>query len=130
MDIIITATAEKFIRRMLRMSGTGDAGFRLVVTAGGCSGLAGDFSVESAPRTGDTVCNHHGMKFFLPAESRLLLAGVTIDFTDTATQTGLVFRDPKAAVGSCGTGVGATALPGVTSISLTSISRRHVATSS
>ena len=128
MDFIITAAAEKFIRRMLRMSGAADAGFRLVVTAGGCSGLAGDFSVESSPRPGDTVLDHRGMKFFLPAESRALLAGVTIDFADTATQTGLVFRDPKAAASSCGTSAGA--LPGVASISLTSISRRHVATSS
>jgi len=109
------------------MSGTGDAGFRLVVTAGGCSGLAGDFSVESAPRTGDTVCNHHGMKFFLPAESRLLLAGVTIDFTDTATQTGLVFRATKAAGSSCGTSVTA-ALPGVASVSIANIGRRLTAT--
>jgi len=127
MDITVTAAAEKFIRRLLRMSGTADAGFRLVVTAGGCSGLAGDFSVESAPRTGDTVCNHHGMKFFLPAESRLLLAGVTIDFTDTATQTGLVFRDPKAAGSSCGTSVTA-ALPGVASVSIANIGRRLTAT--
>jgi iron-sulfur cluster assembly protein len=94
MDVIITAAAEKFIRRMLRMGGAADAGFRLVVTAGGCSGLAGDFSVESAPRTGDVVFDHRGMKFFLPAASRALLAGVTIDFADTATQTGLVFQDP------------------------------------
>jgi iron-sulfur cluster assembly protein len=35
------------------------------------------------------------VKLFLPAESRLLLDGVTIDFADTATQTGLVFHDPK-----------------------------------
>jgi iron-sulfur cluster assembly protein len=128
MDIIVTAAAEKFIRRMLRISGTTDAGFRLVVTAGGCSGLAGDFSVESAPRSGDTVFDHHGMRFFLPAESRLRLAGITIDFADTAAQTGLVFQDPKAAAGGCGTSAGAAALPGVASISLASISRRHVGT--
>lgn len=37
-----------------------------------------------------------GVKLFLPAESRLLLEGVTIDFTDTPAKTGLVFQDPKA----------------------------------
>lgn len=123
MDVHITAAAEKFIRRMLRMGGSVDAGVRLVVTAGGCSGLAGDFSVESAPRPGDAVFDHGGMKFFLPAHSRLLLAGVTIDFVDTPTQTGLVFHDPKAAANSCGTG--AAALPGVASIAIASIGRRH-----
>lgn len=123
MELIITAGAEKFIRRMLRMGGTADVGFRLVVTAGGCSGLAGDFSVESAPRAGDVVFDHHGMKLFLPAHSRLLLEGVTVDFADTATQTGLVFKNPRAAAGSCGS---SGARPGdVASISPTSISRRR-----
>jgi iron-sulfur cluster assembly protein len=130
MDFIITTAAEKFIRRMLRMSGTADAGFRLVVTAGGCSGLAADFSVESAPRAGDGVCNHHDIRFFLPAESRLLLAGVTIDFADTATQTGLLLRDPKAPAASCGTSTGAAALPSVASVPIAGIGRRHAARSS
>lgn len=122
MDLTISAAAEKFIRRMLRMGGTADAGFRLVVTAGGCSGLAGDFTVESVPQAGDAVIDHQGMKLFLPAESRLLLAGVTIDLADTATQSGLVFRNPKAAAGSCASS--APGVPDVASISLGSISRR------
>jgi iron-sulfur cluster assembly protein len=122
MDLIITAAAEKFIRRMLRMGGSADAGFRLVVSAGGCSGLAGDFSVESAPKPGDFVFEHGGMRFFVPAPTRALLAGVTIDFADTPSQTGLVFHDPKAAANHCGTGA---SLPGVASVSIASISRRH-----
>lgn len=122
MDVIITAAAEKFIRRMLRMAGSASAGFRLVVSAGGCSGLTGDFSVESAPQPGDLVFEHGAMKFFMPAPSSALLAGVTIDFADTPTQTGLVFHDPKAAANPCGT---AAALPGVASVSIASISRRH-----
>ena len=122
MDLTITAAAEKFIRRMLRMGGTADAGFRLVVTAAGCSGLAGDFSVESTPRAGDAVIDRQGMKLFLPAQSRLMLAGVTIDFADTATQTGLVFQNPKAAAGSCASS--APGLPDVASVSLSSIGRR------
>src|ERR1019366_3661744 len=100
MDVIITAAAEKFIRRMLRMSGATDSGFRLVVTAGGCSGLSGAFSVEPRPLPGDAVYEHGGhggIKFFLPAESRLLLDGITIDFADTSTQTGLVVRGLLAA---------------------------------
>jgi len=123
MHVILTAAAEKFIRRMLRMGGSVDSGFRLVVTPGGCSGLSGDFSVESAPRPGDLVLDHGGMKFFLPAQSRALLEGVTIDFADTATQTGLVFLDPKAAANNCGTG--APMVPGLANVSIASISRRH-----
>ncbi len=124
MDLTITAAAEKFIRRMLRMAGTPESGFRLVVTAGGCSGLAGDFSIEPAPRATDAVLDHQGMRFFLPAESRLLLKGVIIDFADTPTQTGLVIHDPKATGGSCSSS-GKNAVPGVASIDVGSIGRRH-----
>ena len=124
MDMTVTAAAERFIRRMLRFGGSPECGFRIVMTSGGCSGLAGDFSIETAPQTGDAVHEHNGMKFFVPAESRLLLDGVTVDFADTPTQTGLVFHDPKAA-GSCCSSSSKDVLPGVSSIAIASIERRH-----
>ena len=69
--------------------------FRLAVSPGGCSGLAADISVRREPAAGEAVVERDGVKLFLPAESRILLDGVTIDFADTPSQTGLVFRDPK-----------------------------------
>ncbi|HUI22050.1 MAG TPA: iron-sulfur cluster assembly accessory protein [Methylocella sp.] len=102
MDLNITPAAEKFIRLMLRADGGAGSGFRLVVSPGGCSGLAADISVLPSPEPGDAIVERNGVKLFLPAESRILLDGVTIDFADTASQTGLVFRDPKAT--SCGHG--------------------------
>lgn len=120
MDVTITPAAERFIRRMLRFGGAPDGGFRLVVSTGGCSGLAGDFSVEAAPLPGDAVVELAGFKLFLPAESRLLLQGCTIDFAETATQTGLVFHNPKAPAQSCG-----SQPPGVATIAITSIGRRR-----
>ncbi len=123
MDMTITAAAEKFIRRMLRLGGEGGSGFRLVVTAGGCSGLSGNFSIENKPCAGDAVYEHNGLRLFLPAESRMLLQGVTVDFADTPTQTGLVFHDPKA--GACGCSSSKDALPGVSSVDISRIDRRH-----
>jgi iron-sulfur cluster assembly accessory protein len=101
MNVTFTPAAEKFIERMLRFGGSPGSGFRLSVSPGGCSGLAAEFDIESAPRPGDTVLDRNGMKLFLPAESRRLLDGVTVDFADTPTQSGLVFRDPKSSGGSC-----------------------------
>lgn len=105
MDLTITPSAAKFIQRMVRFGGAGEgAGFRLSVSPGGCSGLASEFSVEPAPLPGDAVVTIDGLKLFLPAESRILLQGVTMDFKDTPLQSGLVFQDPKAAgCGTCGT---------------------------
>ena len=101
MNVTITPAAEKFIKRMIRFGGGPGSGFRLVVSPGGCSGLAADFDVEAAPRAGDAVLDRNGMRLFLPAESRLLLDGVTIDFAETPTQSGLLFHDPKSRGASC-----------------------------
>jgi iron-sulfur cluster assembly protein len=112
MKFTVTTAAMKFIQRMLRLSGIAGSGFRLAVTPGGCSGLAARFVVEGAPRAGDAVIEHGGIKFFLPAESRLLLDGVTIDFAETPTQDGFVFHDPKAANCGCkSTDAAATSAP-------------------
>ncbi|MDB5655399.1 MAG: putative iron-sulfur cluster assembly protein [Tardiphaga sp.] len=97
MNFTITPKAEKFIRMAIRADGDGNSGFRLAVSPGGCSGLAADISVLRQPAAGDAIVERNGVKLFLPAESRLLLEGVTIDFADTAAQTGLVFHDPKQA---------------------------------
>jgi iron-sulfur cluster assembly accessory protein len=95
MDFTITPAAQKFMRMMLRADGAAGSGFRLAVSPGGCSGLAADISVLAGPLAGDAVVERSGVKLFLPAESRLLLDGVTVDFVDTPAQTGLVFHDPK-----------------------------------
>ena len=50
MELSLTPAAEKFVRRMIRFCGAGEqAGFRLMVSAGGCSGLASEFTVEASP---------------------------------------------------------------------------------
>jgi len=104
LDVTITPAAEKFIRRMMRFSDSPHGGFRLAVTAGGCSGLSATFGARAAPERGDAVANVAGLTLFLPAESRMLLEGVTIDFADTATATGFVFHDPKQAACGCASG--------------------------
>jgi iron-sulfur cluster assembly accessory protein len=96
MNLSITPAAARFIRLMLRADGGPESGFRLAVSPGGCSGLNADISVQAAPGPGEKTVVQDGVKLFLTAESRLLLEGVTIDFTDTAAKTGLVFHDPKA----------------------------------
>ena len=121
--IAITPAAEKFIRRIVRFSGLVEgAGFRLVVSAGGCSGYSSEFSAEPAPQAGEETLTLNGMRFFLPAESLLMLQGVTIDFTETATQSGLSFINPNQTACACSS-AGTTPLPGVTRIDISAIGR-------
>lgn len=120
-QVTITPAADKFMRRFVRFSGQpAGAGFRLLVSEGGCSGYNAEFSVEAQPPAGDEVLDVHGLKLFLPAESRLLLQGVTIDCVDTPTKSGLTFFNPSAAPCACsssGDSAGAATAPASVPIS-------------
>jgi iron-sulfur cluster assembly protein len=121
-QITVTPAAEKFMRRMVRFSDCPAGGFRLTVTPGGCSGYNAEFTVEATPRGGDAELAINGVRVFLPAESRLLLDGVTVDFADTPLQSGLTFFNPNAEACACGTG-GEARPPALASVALSSIKR-------
>jgi iron-sulfur cluster assembly accessory protein len=121
-NLTITPAAEKFMRRIVRFSGLpADAGFRLVVSPGGCSGYNSEFSAEAAPQPGEQLFEVNGLRLFLPAESRLMLEGVTIDFADTPTQSGLTFFNPNQE--ACGCSTSEPAVPGVAKIEISAIGR-------
>ena len=122
-NVTVTHAAEKFMRRIVRFSGLpAGAGFRLVVSAGGCSGYTAQFTAEPAPQPGEQELDVNGLRIFLPAESRLMLEGVTIDFADTPTQSGLTFFNPNQ--GACGCSSSAeSAMPGVATIEVGAIGR-------
>jgi iron-sulfur cluster assembly accessory protein len=108
---------------MVRFSDHPAGGFRLTVAPGGCSGYASEFSVEAVPAAGDAELAVNGLRMFLPAASRLLLDGVTIDFADTPTNSGLTFINPNQAACGCSSSGDAAAPPAVASVTLTSIKR-------
>jgi iron-sulfur cluster assembly accessory protein len=98
----ITLMAENFMRLMVRFGNAGaTAGFRLVVSPGGCSGLSSEFTVERAPHFGDYVIEMEFLRVFMPQDSRDLLEGCIIDFADTIMETGLTFFNPNSN-GKCG----------------------------
>jgi len=121
--VTVTPAAEKFMRRMVRFSEHPGGGFRLRVSPGGCSGYASEFTVEAAPLDGDSELAINGLRLFLTAQSRLLLDGVTVDFSDTPLQSGLSFVNPDAVASSCSTS-GDARPPAQATVSLASIKRR------
>ena len=122
-SVTVTPAAEKFMRRMVRFSANPSGGFRLSVSPGGCSGYSSEFSVEAAPKSGDSELAVNGLRVFLPAESRLLLDGVTVDFAETPTSAGLTFFNPNAAACGCSSS-GDAKPPSEATVSLASIKRR------
>jgi iron-sulfur cluster assembly accessory protein len=122
-NVTVTPAAEKFIRRMVRFSEHPEGGFRLTVSAGGCSGYNSEFTVVPAASAGDSELLVNGVKVYLPAESRLMLDGVTVDFADTPTKSGLTFTNPNAAACGCSTSGDAAAPPPQATVSVSSIGR-------
>ena len=101
-NISLTPAAAKFIGRILRFSGHGaSAGLRLRVSPGGCSGYSADFSAEATPATQEQALSIDGVRLFLGPDSLALLQGMTIDFIETATQSGLSFTDPNRPACAC-----------------------------
>ncbi|MFA6902499.1 MAG: iron-sulfur cluster assembly accessory protein [Gallionellaceae bacterium] len=123
MNITITPKAEKFMRRIVRFGGgPADSGFRLVVTPGGCSGLSAEFAAEPAPIAGDATFDWNGLKVFLPAESRILLEGVTVDFVETAVESGFSFFNPNSAPCACSSSESASK-PAMAAVNISAIKR-------
>jgi iron-sulfur cluster assembly accessory protein len=123
-QVTVTPAAEKFMRRMVRFSDHPAGGFHLTVTPGGCSGYSSEFKVAPALASGDSELLVNGLRVFLPAESRLLLDGVTIDFAESPTQSGLSFFNPAQAACGCSTSSDAAAtLPAEAGVTLSSIKR-------
>jgi iron-sulfur cluster assembly protein len=117
---------------MIRFNGgTPEHGFRLTVSPGGCSGLSSEFTVEAAPLAGDQIIETSGLRLFLPAESRILLDGATIDFKDTPMESGLAFITKNAGSCGCSSSGGehdhdhAEGPSGRATITLDSIQRKH-----
>ena len=86
----LTAAAEKFIRRVLRFGAGPEAGLKLKVTPGGCSGLAVEFDVAHAPSLSEVVWEPAGLRIFVDRGSLLFLNGATVDFSESVSQTGLM----------------------------------------
>ncbi|WP_028310395.1 HesB/IscA family protein [Derxia gummosa] len=124
-NVTLDPAATKFITRVVRFSGLpAGAGFRLTVTAGGCSGYNSEFTVEPKPFDGDEVLEINGLKLFLPAESRLMLEGVTIGFEETPTKSGLTFFNPNAAPCACSSSGETSTAPAMQTVDISSIVRK------
>lgn len=121
MELTITPPAEKFMQRLVRMSGQAQAVFRLTVSAGGCSGFATAFTVENALLPGDGTLAQNGLNVFWPADTGQLLNGGSLDCSDS---NGLVFVNPKAGNCGCGSSVPGRGGKHASTISIASIQRK------
>lgn len=101
--ITLTPSAAERIHETIRKKGLAEAGLRVRVVGGGCSGLQYNLDLETQERKGDKTFESEGMKVFVDLKSLLYLRGTEIDFVDALQGGGFKFRNPNAH-GSCSCG--------------------------
>ena len=98
----ITEQAARRIQALLAEKGMPDAGLRVKVVGGGCSGLTYKMDIDR-PREGDKVFEHAGVKIVVDRKGFLYLKGTELDYKDELMASGFTLRNPNVKR-SCGCG--------------------------
>ncbi|MQA89545.1 MAG: iron-sulfur cluster assembly accessory protein [Gemmatimonas sp.] len=102
--VTVTNTAVTEVRKyMVENSAAEEAGLRVGVLPGGCSGFQYGLNIEDEPADDDLVLEINGLKLFVDPFSMQYLGGVEIDFVTTFQGSGFTFNNPNA-TGGCGCG--------------------------
>jgi iron-sulfur cluster assembly protein len=102
--VTLTPVAVEKVQDFIQEHGVvGDAGLRVAVLPGGCSGFQYGLNIEDAPEADDEVLELGGVRVFVDPFSAQYLEGVEIDYVTSMMGQGFTFRNPNAS-GGCGCG--------------------------
>jgi iron-sulfur cluster assembly accessory protein len=102
--LTLTENALTEVKKFIETENAGpEAGLRIRVVPGGCSGFSYSMQIEDGPRQGDEILDHNGLKVFVDLFSRQYLDGVQVDYVNSVMGSGFTFSNPNA-TGSCGCG--------------------------
>jgi iron-sulfur cluster assembly protein len=121
--ITLTETAVEKVKEIAAAQGQAEAGLRVYIAGGGCSGFKYGMQLDTEPAPDDTVIEQAGLKVLVDSMSAPYLSGAIVDYIDdgilgqgfkvenpNATSTcgcGQSFRAEEpaaAAAGGCGSG--------------------------
>jgi iron-sulfur cluster assembly protein len=80
-----------------------EAGLRIAVIGGGCSGFQYQMTLDKEPQAEDKILDMEGLKVFIDSRSIPYLNGAQVDFVDGSNGSGFKFDNPNAQA-SCGCG--------------------------
>ena len=101
--IILSDSAVKRLRVLLEQRQTPEAGLRLAVKGGGCSGLQYAMEWAEKARERDKVFERDGVRVFVDPKSYLYLMGTELVFEETLMGSGFKLQNPNVK-GACGCG--------------------------
>ena len=104
-DLFLTDKAAEQVLTFMDQEGVtpANAGLRVSVLPGGCSGFKYGLNIETESLDDDYIIEDRGVRMFVDAFSAQYLGGTTIDFIDNMTGAGFSFTNPNAS-GGCGCG--------------------------
>ena len=103
--VAVTDAAAGKIHALLAEEQKNDAGLRVFVQGGGCSGFQYGLMIEegSGDAESDQIFESNGIKLFVDPISVRYLAGAEVDFVDNLMGGGFTIRNPNAKT-TCGCG--------------------------
>ena len=104
MDLTLTPRAATKVGGFLQEVAKGpDAGLRVAVLPGGCSGFQYGVDIDGGPEADDEILERHGIRIFVDPFSAQYLEGIEIDYVSSMMGSGFAFSNPQA-TGGCGCG--------------------------
>lgn len=100
--ISMSDAAVERLRALLADNGDPEAGLRVEVIPGGCSGFEYAMALEPA-REGDEVVGEEGARVYVDRFSLPYLLGVQLDYEESFQGAGFLINNPNASA-SCGCG--------------------------
>ncbi|GGM18740.1 HesB/IscA family protein [Deinococcus aerophilus] len=88
---------------ILSQSGKENAGVRVFIKSGGCSGYQYGMAIDDRELDGDTIVHDRGVKLLVDHMSLSLLRGSEVDFVENMMGGGFTVNNPNA-TSSCGCG--------------------------
>ena len=101
--ITMTETAKQALQRFMADEPSTDAGLRVYITPGGCSGFSYGMVLEDQIDPADEVFEQGGVKLIVDRFSASMLDGAEIDYVESLMGAGFSVNNPNA-VSQCGCG--------------------------
>ena len=103
--VSVTSAAAGIITALLVEEQKNEAGLRVFVQGGGCSGFQYGLMIEDGPgdTESDKIFQSNGVRLFVDPISIRYLTGAEVDFVDNLTGGGFTIKNPNAK-STCGCG--------------------------
>lgn len=102
-DLSISEFGAQKALAILAQSGKENAGVRVFIKSGGCSGYQYGMAIDDRELEGDTIVFNRGVKLVVDRMSLPLLRGSEVDFVENMMGGGFTVHNPNA-TSSCGCG--------------------------